>query len=216
MSLGDGEGIVGLNPGKAKADIENINTAVTGLQKTLVTASSSFFGNLSNLWYSPIAMEFGSLVIPMIKEIDDQIISFNDSTIAKCVAAFNRIASAHGTSSISVAAGPYAMGDYPSMKEVGPDGTVGMKVDQVRECMENYISAITGVSGALTSVPSSIAFYDTDGSLVSACQTNIASLRSQIDSAINTIRAKVEPQLTEEATKIEQAAQTAAGQMGGH
>ncbi len=214
MSLdSDGGGIVGLNPGKARADIEGINASVTALQKNLVTASNAFFGELTNLWYSPIAVEFGMKVLPLIKDIDNEIISFNDKTIAKCVAAFNRIASAHGTGSISVAAGPYLMGDYASMRETGPDGTVGMKVEPTRVCMETYISAISGVASALSGVPDRIAFYDTDGSLASACATNISSLRGKIESAINTIRSIVEPQLTEEAQKVEQAAATAAGQM---
>ena len=213
MSLDEGGGVVGLNPGKARADIENINASVTALQKNLASASSAFFGELSTLWHSPIAVDFGMRVLPLIKDIDNEIISFNDKTIAKCVAAFNRIAAAHGTGSISVASGPYLMSEYATMTDVAPDGTAGMKVDPTRTCMETYISAISGVSAALSGVPDRIAFYDTDGSLASACATNISALRAKIEEAINTIRSIVEPELTEEAQKIEQAAQTAASQM---
>ena len=52
MSLDGEDGkLVGLNPGKAKTDIENINAGICGLQRRLVEITSTFFADLSNAWY---------------------------------------------------------------------------------------------------------------------------------------------------------------------
>ena len=104
MSLDGEDGrIVGLNPGKAKADIENINAGICGVQRKLIDITSTFFTDLSNAWYSPKGVEFQGKVLPTIESINDQIIAFNDKTITKCVAAFNRLAAAHGTGTAGAA-----------------------------------------------------------------------------------------------------------------
>lgn len=216
MSLDDGEGLVGLNPGKAANDIRNINNSICDMQSSLVKSTDAFFSDLATLWYSPKAVEFAGKVLPKLESVDQAIISFNDNTISKCVSAFNRLAAAHGTGGISVAPGPYLTSNYPMLKDAGPDGNVGMEVEHVRTCLEAYLSSIKGVAGGLGGVPARIAFYDTDGGFAGACQTNVNALRSLIEDAINTIRGEIEPTIQEETAKTEQAAQAAASSISGN
>ena len=214
MSLDGEDGkLVGLNPGKAKTDIENINAGICGLQRRLVEITSTFFADLSNAWYSPKGIEFQGKVLPKIESINDQIIGFNDKTITKCVAAFNRLASAHGTGGIAVNPGPYLGTEYAMMKDADPEGKVGMSVSQVKTITENYVAALSSVVGGLSSVPSSIAFYDTDGSFAGACRSNVEALRSLVGEATSTIRTTVDAASEEETARVEQGAQTAAAQM---
>jgi len=211
----DGEGIVGLNPSKALNDIKNINSSICDMQNSLVNSTEAFFTDLSLLWYAPKAIDFATKILPKLETINDEIISFNDTTITNCVSAFNRLASSHGTSGINVAPGPYTTANYPVLKDVGPDGQVGMQVAQVRTSVDAYLSAIKGISGALAGVPSRIAFYDTDGGFSGACQTNVNRLRNLIEDAISAIIAEIEPAIQENTQSTEQAASTAAQTMGG-
>ena len=214
MSLDGEDGkLVGLNPGKAKTDIENINAGICGMQRRLVEITSTFFADLSNAWYSPKGIEFQGKVLPKIESINDQIIGFNDKTITKCVAAFNRLASAHGTGGISVNPGPYEGTEYTMMKDADPEGKVGMSVSQVKTITENYIAALSSVVGGLSSVPSRIAFYDTDGAFAGACQSNVEALRVLVEEATAAIRILVDTASNEETARVEQGAQTAASQM---
>ena len=214
MSLDGEDGkLVGLNPGRAKADIENINVGICGVQRKLVEITGKFFADLSNAWYSPKGIEFQGKVLPIIEDINDQIIAFNDKTITKCVSAFNRLAAAHGTGSISVSTGPYAGGDYAMMKDTSPEGKVGMSVSQVEAIVDNYTAALASVVGGLSSVPARIAFYDTDGAFAGACQSNVEALKNLVESAISTIRTTVTVASEEETKKVQQAAQTAASQL---
>ena len=214
MSLDGEDGrIVGLNPGKAKADIENINAGICGVQRKLIDITSTFFTDLSNAWYSPKGIEFQGKVLPKIESINDQIIGFNDKTITKCVAAFNRLASAHGTGGIAVNPGPYLGTEYAMMKDADPEGKVGMSVSQVKTITENYVAALSSVVGGLSSVPSRIAFYDTDGAFAGACQSNVEALRALVEDATAEIRNLVDTASNEETARTEQGAQTAASQM---
>ena len=214
MSLDGEDGkLVGLNPGKAKTDIENINAGICGLQRRLVEITSTFFADLSNAWYSPKGIEFQGKVLPKIESINDQIIGFNDKTITKCVAAFNRLASAHGTGGISVNPGPYLGTEYAMMEDADPEGKVGMSVSQVKAIRENYVAALCSVVGGLSSVPSRIAFYDTDGAFAGACQSNVEALRALVEDATAEIRNLVDTASNEETARVEQGAQTAASQM---
>ena len=214
MSLDGEDGkLVGLNPGKAKTDIENINAGICGMQRRLVEITSTFFADLSNAWYSPKGIEFQGKVLPKIESINDQIIGFNDKTITKCVAAFNRLDSAHGTGGISVNPGPYLGTEYAMMKDADPEGKVGMSVSQVKTITENYVAALSSVVGGLSSVPSRIAFYDTDGAFAGACQSNVEALRALVEDATAEIRNLVDTASNEETARTEQGAQTAASQM---
>ena len=41
--------LVGLNPGKAEADIRNINEGIVDMQRAFVQAAASYYENLSKL-----------------------------------------------------------------------------------------------------------------------------------------------------------------------
>ncbi len=199
-----GDGITGLNPGKARTDIENINAGVTQVQKTFVVDSEKFNEELGKLWYSPRALEFDEVVVPMMEEINNKIIEFNEDTVSRCVGAYNRIAPAHGESQISIASGPYMTASYAKLQEISPSGVVGMEVDKVKTCVSEYISKMNALANDLPNLPDTIAFYDTDGSLANSCKTNIQKLRDSIGDYSETIIEKVSVCIAEEVMKVEQ------------
>ena len=214
--MDDGNGITGLNPGKAQSDIKAINEAIVALYNDLNSAALEFYGAVSKLWYSPNGMQFYNDTAPTISALASEISSFGTSTVSSCVSAFNSIAAAHGTSRIGISAGPFAPVDtYGTMLDIGPGGEVGMEVDQVKTATAEFVSHMNKISSNLSGVPRSIAFFDTDGALVRSCSTRVDQLTGKVEGAAHSIITAVSNAIVEETMKVEQGAQTAGESLRG-
>jgi len=214
--MDDGNGITGLNPGKAQSDIKRINEAVVALYNDLNSAGLEFYTALSKLWYSPKAIQFYTDTAVTISALADEISSFGKSTVNDCVSAFNSIAAAHGTSRIGISAGPFSPVDtYGTMLDIGPSGEVGMEVDQVKTVTAEFVNHMNKISSNLAGVPRSIAFFDTDGALVRSCNTRVDQLTGKVEGAAHSIISAVSSAIVEETSRVEQGAQTAASAISG-
>ena len=103
--------IPGLYPSKAIKDIKNINDVICSIQSIYVNDINNYFAKLYDSWTSPKAQDFYEKIVDVVKNINNNLIDFNESTIDNLVASFNRIAPSHRESYISVAKGrePYCL-----------------------------------------------------------------------------------------------------------
>ena len=57
------DGITGLNPIRAKQQIEELNINLSSVQNDFVSKTQNFLSSLSELWYSEKAVEFSNNII---------------------------------------------------------------------------------------------------------------------------------------------------------
>lgn len=206
--------LVGLNPGKAEADIRNINEGIVDMQRAFAQAAASYYENLSKLWYSPIAVQFYNETQGPIIALDEEIIRFTNKTISDCVAAFNSIAGSHGTRTISVSSGPFQGINNPPLLEISPAGDVIIETEQVKAETAEFASKLKTLKNSLSGIPRSIAFYDKSGDLARSCSTRIGELQGIVDSSIDQIVQAVSESIVAETMKVERAVASATEKIG--
>lgn len=202
--------VIGLNPARAKQQIEELNGNLTSIQNTFVANTQDYLSNLKDLWYSPKAVEFSQDIIVTLNEVDDELKKLTTDIIDDACGAFNILASAHGTSRISVFPGPFSSSQYQNCKEIDPSGNVGMRIKDVNILTTDYIAQLGNLNNSLQNVPKNISFYDTEGNLAGLFSTKVDKVKSLINDSINYINQKLAQSINEQIELSEQGVSNAA------
>ncbi len=211
---GEEKGFVGLNVGKARRDIENIDAAMTEIENRFSNFTTSYFDEISTLWFSPRAVEFEGRMKSITDNIAEGIYDFKANLINKCVDAYNAIAPAHGSSPYYYTARKSKEIEYVELKSVGPNSEVGMDVQNVKSATTHYIEKIQELPSYVEDIPKRISFYDTDGGFASACSTNMDNFRGLIEHSINNIIGTISTVIAEEQMRVEKGLSNAQATLG--
>lgn len=190
--------IIGLNPMRAKQQIEELNGNLSSIQSTFVVNTQDYLSNLKDLWYSPNAVEFSQDIISSLNEVNEELKKLTIDIIDDACGAFNILASAHGTMKINVVPGPFASSRYQVCKEMDPSGNIGMRVNDVNVLTTEYISQLGKLNDNLQNIPKSISFYDTEGNLAGLFSTKVDKVKTLINESINYINQKLAQSINEQ------------------
>ncbi len=186
----DGNGFTGFNPSAAKQDIQNYIKSVGESTKLLTNIIESLFTSLEKAWCSPKAKEFSRQSFPKLFQTLASFLDKAYDTYNSLIAAYNIIAAKHGAATIAsedtlgignlnaeqILSIMYdEWGGDPFLQEADPTtGAVGMNVKVVNMALNLFIGQVERSMEVLSSIPTEIAFYDTDGSQQMAFKTNVS------------------------------------------
>ena len=196
--MADIEGMTGLNPVKSKQEIEELNTMLSGIQKTFVSNTQDFLSNLREVWYSPRAKEFSQSMGASLNEVDEEIKKNATSIIEDACGAFNDLAVSHGVMKIDVAPGEFTIEEYPNCEEQDFSGNVGMKAEKVKEATDEYLQNLDKINQILQEMPRTISFYDEGGSIADSYTSRIERIKTTLNESIEFINNKVAQAITEQ------------------
>lgn len=205
--------ITGYNPSQSGKDIRNLSETLDSIMRTFSSASTEFLSAMEENWYSPNAVVFGTKAQAIIEEFSNTFCDFHDEIIDKCQNAYNDIARSNGDPMIMFPTCARPLYYNVPYKEIDPNGIVGMNVEEVTKILDTYLDAFRTVGTSLDALPMSIAFFDPDGSLLSAYQNSVKVLEEKIEENIQLIKDTVEPYIREEQAKIKQSVSTATSQL---
>ena len=206
-------GMIGLNPVEAKSRIEDFNGQASAIQREFVNKTSSFFFEMSKVWFSPKAMDFQADVVPLIDNLDKELVYFIESVVNDSCQAFNAIATSHGCPNIYVNSGPFTGSDYVRLLPNDEAGNVGMKIKEVKTRASEYLSSLNDIKNNLQTLPRNIAFYDREGALASSYATRIDKICNMVEDNTNIISEKLSSIVGEETARVETSAINASSSM---
>lgn len=192
------DGITGLNPIRAKQQIEELNEELSKVQNNFVSKTQDFLLNLSELWYSEKAVEFSNNMIVSLNEVDQELKKLIIDMIEDACGAFNMLADANGIMRIEVVPGPFVNGEYISCKDMDPSGNVGMRANDVSTLTEEYIEELETINSRLQDIPSNISFYDSEGNLENTYNADVSRVKILIEESINFINQKISQAVNEQ------------------
>ena len=204
------DGITGLNPIRAKQQIEELNINLSSVQNDFVSKTQNFLSGLSELWYSEKAVEFSNNIISSLNEADQELKKVTIDIVEDACGAFNMLADANGAMRIEVVPGPFANGEYISCKDMDPSGNIGMRVDDVNILTEEFIDELETINNKLQDIPSDIAFYDQENNLEGTYTAEVNRVKTLIEESINFIDQKITQAVNEQTESSEQASVDAA------
>ena len=217
MRATGGEGFVGLNPTKAKEDIDTFEAAGMQVYNYVRDANRKFVSDLSSNWHSARAVNFATENLGNLYDAQNSIYRLINNLTVKAYEAYNALASSQGEAQLSCDRTALQEGTLPTdtmedfdvdstgspFKEMdsGKNNEVGMYVTNVQTIiMPEWTNSITKVVETdLSAIPNTIAFYDTDGSIQLAYRTGIeaaqAALSAQLTAVHNAINSVVESEI---------------------
>lgn len=205
--------ITGYNPSQSADDIRNLSDSLDGIMRAFSSASTDFLSGVEENWYSPHAVEFGTKAQTIVEEFSTNFCDFHDGIIEKCKNAYNDIAKSNGDFMIDFPTCPRPLYYSIPYKEIDPNGIVGMNVEVVTKLLDTYLDSFRTVGTSLDALPMNIAFFDPDGSLLSAYQNSVNSLKEKIEESIQIIKDTIEPYVKEEQALIKQSVSTASSEL---
>lgn len=204
------DSIIGLNPVRAKQQIEELNGNLTSVQNTFVSNTQHYLSTLKDLWYSPKAVDFSTQAISALNEVNDELIKLTVDTVEDACGAYNLLALSQGASSISVVPGPFSSTDYEICEESDPSGNIGMRINSVKSLTEDYLLQLEKLNNNLQDIPKDISFYDKEGNLAGLFSTKVEKVKSLINDLINYINKSLSQLVNEQIELSEQSVNNAA------
>ena len=215
----------GLHPQIAKSNIAEFENTGMVIFYDLQYYNKLFMDSLSNVWWSPNAVEFGKEFTRTLydSEADTEVLVNN--TIVKCVEAYNTLAASNGLATAPddhtiMSRENYAPQgtnmQYNDMKDIADNGDVGMDKEKVRAYLEEYANNISIVKAELDNFPINIAFYDPDGALEAAFYEERNKLKDQLEANYTAMANAISSRLIEEVDIVVAGAREAAGAMSGN
>lgn len=200
---------VKLNPYRARTLIEELNNTICKIQNEFVNDSSEYCSQLSKLWWSPRAIAFHDKLSRKVDDINRELKYLCESTINDACSSFNSIATARGTGSIYVKAGPFLGYTLTPFKETDEAGKVGMIISIVKNCTNEYVEILNKLERKVDKIPRNIGFYDMNGTLVKTYNTRLDKIMDVVDTSISLIEQEVSISIDEEVNLEEKAEEKA-------
>lgn len=214
----------GLDLERAVRDIETFSQAASKNREEFYHAFSFLFEELSDLWASPNAKSFGE---KFKREITDRLDQYDEDIAIICTnarRAYNILASQQGANTmgdskwISFLAedGSYSKGQFVgNMADLleEKNGRTGMNIEMIRLLLPNFVSKVNSALDSMSSLPSAIAFYDTNGSMQASFNDRISTMKQKIESTISSITTDLQTAMNEEENNLLLAKQQATDTM---
>ena len=200
------EGIIGLNPTRSKQQIEELNSNLSSIQSVFIKNSQGYLSNIKTFWYSPKAVEFSQSIVKSLQEIEEELKKLTIDIVEDACGAFNALAIAHGSMKIEVVPGPFAKGEYVLCEQMDPSGNIGMRINDVKTCTQDYISQLEKLNIVLQDIPKDISFYDNEGNLAGLFNTRVDTVKTLINDSINYINRELAQSISEQIELTQQSA----------
>lgn len=208
-------GFTGLNPYKAKHNIESFLNSAGSIQKKITLAFDEFTNELKKAWASPKAVEVATEHFEKIRSINDDF--YNELVIIanKACNAYNAVANANGVGTISINPHRYS-GNAIAMLTDNINGVVGMNVEVVRnQILPKFEKVINQACNEIDSLPTSIELYDDENGISHAYTSNINVMKERIISAYDSMVASVKIATFDEINNVLLAKQNATSTLNG-
>ena len=192
----------GLNPERARADINNFQNEYFAAISKCDDALEAFLDLLEINWASPKAVEFYQRFADRLSEtFYSKPTEEGNKIVEGAIEAFNSISSANGGSTIS----DFGMmgvgaGSHEFKEEI--DGDVGMNIANVSTAIPEFKQGVESGLNDLANVPKQIAFYDPAGEQAATYETGIIRVHDYIDQTVNTLISIVNTAIAEEQDNI--------------
>jgi hypothetical protein len=199
--MSDGNGITGYNGGLAKSNLDAFRESFEEVTRALGQTAVAFSESLSNMWASPIAVTFNSVIQSFMDVVSQGVTSVN-SLINSAVYAVNSFAKSNGSSFSYGGRVGAVLGTLTPLKEISPAGIIGMQVEKVKALVDGFVNTIRGLIAKMLGIPASIAVYDQAGSIQSLYRQRITELKTKIEDAVNLIKDKINENITSEQQSV--------------
>lgn len=215
-------GFTGFNPSAVQSNVIAFEDTGTIIYNDLTYYNKLLIDSLSKVWFSPYAVAFGTEYTPILYRSQALVKQLVNNTIVDCVSAYNAIATSNGYPTYADGHTKIGLEDYApngtnegylDMQDISPEGVVGMDDKKVTAYMQEYKNYINTVLTELDQFPMNIAFYDPNGELLAAFQSQITNIKETLETNFRSMEATISSRLDEEAKLVVEGARTAAGEL---
>lgn len=172
------DNVEGINIESAKNSIMEYYNVSKAVLNNLYDVASNFLYGLKEVWASPNAVDFSQKFQNATSSLSQSFKIKVNHTLIGLFSAGAAICNAHGVAhewhnagldGLNVGDESFAV--YGQVCEEKRNGTTGMVVQNVKLLVDELNNNIKQLSNSLNDLPSSVAFYSADGSLISSYQT---------------------------------------------
>ena len=206
--------MTGLNPTMAKTRIEDFNGEASALQREIMTLTTDFFAELSQIWFSPKAIEFQDIAVAAVDDFNRELVYLIESIVNDSCEAFNAIATSNGIPSILIETGPFASLSYTKLLEMDPEGNVVIDVSQTRTLTDNFTNSLSGIMKSTNNLAKDIALYDPEGNLARIFALRIDKFCKYVDENIKIVNKELNDKIDEQITVATEGVQKAQENLG--
>lgn len=204
------DGVTGFNPDKFKEQVRYVYLEGTSALSSIYGETDKLFTELSKTWYSPNALafdiEYRQYVLDLINNSAKVIIDF----CKNAAAAYNVVAAANGYGPFSMDDACYECFSLAALKEVGPDGAVGMDLYRVKNAVNTFRLGIAFGLNKLVTIPSKIELYDPGSEQKKQYLATLAIIKEQISGDLYDMADKIKGYTETEINHVFRAANTSA------
>ncbi len=212
------DGMTGFNPEQVKKEIADFALEAGNACADVDEAYGTFFYEMKNYWASPKAVEFSETYMPRIKGLIDEMSDAIKRIVEGVVEAYNSVATANGTPTAidvdTIIFDVYGYKDSFGTKDANGifisgglsadnNGLVGMNISAVRDIViPEFTASINKEVNDLYEIPTSIAFYDEDGSQHQAYESNIRGFVEKFNELNESLFASMKEALETETNNV--------------
>lgn len=191
-------GVVGLNPIRAKQQIDDLNVRLSSAQRTLVSDTQDYLDKLAKVWFSPNAKDISQSIGASIKEVDEEIKKNTVDIIEDSCRAFNSLAISQGIMEVNIVPGYFNNAEYTNCNEEDSSGNVGMKIKLVKEITDEYLIKLDKIKQNLQEIPKDISFYDNESEIASLFDSRVEKIKNSLNGSIDFVNKKITQAILEQ------------------
>ena len=137
-----------------KFSLTNYSEKIKEVSDSLITVINNFYYSLSTNWYSSKAVDFSSSFTGLIDDLSKSINDYYKDNVDGVCNSFNELATKHDKKKIEFQGSLDLKLYYPLLLTQGPNGTLGMNINNVKRAVNDFIEGIDEVVGKCEQIPS--------------------------------------------------------------
>jgi hypothetical protein len=175
-------GFVGINVSEMRNRLKEFEITVQRSLDIIYEGGSVFFTSLGKCWYSPNAVNFSNIYGPRlfnstVTDVLNYVLDYSNTFVASC----NNMLGANGVMERFAVPTFHVKGEeFPSLKESGPSGEVGMDISSISPVVQDYNNHLQFGLDILESVRTDFPIYDQDASIQLALRDSFNALVDKI------------------------------------
>ncbi len=137
-----------------KFSLTNYSEKIKEASDSLITIINNFYYSLSTNWYSSKAVDFSTSFTGLIDELSKTINDYYNDNIEGTCNNFNELAKKYNKKRIEFQGSLNLKLYYPLLLAEGPNGTIGMNINNVKRTINDFVAGLNDVVGKLEQIPS--------------------------------------------------------------